>query len=100
MLAYRRALALDPQQERARKNLEWIRAQALPAWAVEASEGGALDAFLFWHRRMTAAGCLLWGGGDLGLGAGLGAGSAVAGKASVAPTGSTGLPSASANSAR
>lgn len=68
VLAYRRALALDPQQERARKNLEWIRAQALPAWAVETAEGGALDAFLFWHRRMTAAGCLLWGAVAFGVG--------------------------------
>jgi len=52
VLAYRRALHLDPGLERAQVNLAWVRAQE-PAWAAAKAEGGALDSLLFWHRRMT-----------------------------------------------
>ncbi|HTE56685.1 MAG TPA: BatD family protein [Kofleriaceae bacterium] len=52
VLAYRRALRLDPGLERARVNLAWVRAQ-LPGWAAASDEGGAVDTLLFWHRRMT-----------------------------------------------
>jgi hypothetical protein len=61
VLAYRRALALDPAQARAEKGLGFVRAQALPAWAVRQPEPSAWETFLFWHQRMTAAQCLLWG---------------------------------------
>ena len=52
VLAYRRALQLDPALERAQLNLSWVRGQE-PAWAAAREEGGALDSLLFWHRRMT-----------------------------------------------
>ena len=53
VVAYRRALLLDPGLERAQVNLAWVRAQE-PGWAAAREEGGALDSLLFWHRRMTA----------------------------------------------
>jgi tetratricopeptide (TPR) repeat protein len=52
VLAYRRALVLDPALERAQANLSWVRGQE-PDWAAAREEGGALDSLLFWHRRMT-----------------------------------------------
>jgi hypothetical protein len=52
VLAYRRALDLDPGLERARLNLAWVRAQQ-PSWAPARDDGGAIDTLLFWHRRMT-----------------------------------------------
>jgi hypothetical protein len=52
VLAYRRALQLDPALERAQVNLSWVRGQE-PDWAAAREEGGALDSLLFWHRRMT-----------------------------------------------
>jgi tetratricopeptide (TPR) repeat protein len=61
VLAYRRALALDPTEGRALKNLAFIREQALPAWAVRPQAPSAVETFLFWHQRMTPAACLLWG---------------------------------------
>ena len=52
VLAYRRALQLDPALERAQVNLTWVRGQE-PEWAAAREDGGALDSLLFWHRRMT-----------------------------------------------
>ena len=52
VLAYRRALQLDPALERAQVNLSWVRGQG-QEWAAAREEGGALDSLLFWHRRMT-----------------------------------------------
>ena len=52
VLAYRRALELDPGLERARLNLAWVRGQQ-PSWAPARDDGGAVDTLLFWHRRMT-----------------------------------------------
>lgn len=54
VLAYRRALRVDPGLDRARTNLAWVRGQ-LPGWAAASDEGGAIDSLLFWHRRMTTA---------------------------------------------
>jgi hypothetical protein len=54
VLAYRRALRVDPGLERARTNLGWVRGQ-LPGWAAASDDAGAVDSLLFWHRRMTTA---------------------------------------------
>lgn len=60
ILAYRRALALDPGDGRARQNLGHARS-LLPAWVPTPATGGLLDTFFFWHhtlsrsQRVTAA---------------------------------------------
>ncbi|OIP36537.1 MAG: hypothetical protein AUK47_14955 [Deltaproteobacteria bacterium CG2_30_63_29] len=49
VLAYRRALVLDPNNARAHKNLGWVR-DALPSWLPKPkSEPSAVDAFFFWR---------------------------------------------------
>ena len=58
MLAYRRALALQPDHERAAKNLAWLRDRA-PAWLPRPSGGGALDSLLFW-RDLFSVSQRLW----------------------------------------
>lgn len=52
VLAYRRALLLDPTLERARQNLGQLRAQ-LPDWVPVPEEGGAFDTFFFWHHSVS-----------------------------------------------
>ena len=47
-LAFRRALALQPNHERAAKNLAWLRDRA-PPWLPRPASGGALDSLLFWR---------------------------------------------------
>jgi hypothetical protein len=59
-LAYRRALALRPGLARAQTNLAWVRAQQPPGIAPPADDG-AVDALLFWHRRLSAAAKHAWG---------------------------------------
>lgn len=62
ILAYRRALALDPDHRRARQNLDHART-LLPEWVPRPEEGGLLDTFFSWSRRLslgelkTLAGC-------------------------------------------
>ena len=53
-LAYRRALRLDANLPRARRNLAWTRANG-PSWMPTASDKGALDSLFFWHHRMSTA---------------------------------------------
>ena len=53
-LAYRRALAVAPGNERARANLEWLR-DRLPVWLPRPASAGALDSLLFWRGRLTPA---------------------------------------------
>lgn len=48
VLAYRRALALDPSNARARQNLAWVRAHQ-PDLLRPASTSGATDTLLFFH---------------------------------------------------
>lgn len=50
--AYRSALRLDPDHRRAHTNLLHAR-RLLPSWVPQPEEGGALDTFLFWHRRLS-----------------------------------------------
>jgi tetratricopeptide (TPR) repeat protein len=52
VLAYRRALRLDPDHARALQNLEHARA-LLPDWVPRPESGGLLDTFFFWHRTLS-----------------------------------------------
>ena len=54
VLAWRRALAVDPGHERAVRNLGWVRDRA-PIWLPRPAAGGALDSLLFWRGRLSAA---------------------------------------------
>jgi len=52
VLAYRRALWLDPDHARAVQNLAHART-LLPDWVPQAESSGALDSFFFWHRTLS-----------------------------------------------
>jgi tetratricopeptide (TPR) repeat protein len=52
VLAYRRALRLDPDHTRALQNLQHARG-LLPEWVPRPETGGALDTFFFWHRTLS-----------------------------------------------
>ncbi len=54
VLAYRRALALDPDHPRALQNLEFVRT-LLPEWVPKPEAGGLLDSFFFWHKTRSRA---------------------------------------------
>ena len=63
VLAYRRALALDPSAARALQNLEYVRT-LLPEWVPRPESAGVFDTFFFWHRSLSRS--------DRALGAALG----------------------------
>jgi tetratricopeptide (TPR) repeat protein len=52
VLAYRRALAIDPDSPRALQNLEFVRT-LLPDWVPKPESGGLLDSFFFWHKTRS-----------------------------------------------
>ncbi len=52
ILAFRRALALDPDHHRARQNLAHART-LLPDWVPRPEEGGLLDTFFAWSGRLS-----------------------------------------------
>ncbi len=52
VLAYRRALQLDPDHHRARQNLAHART-LLPEWVPRPEEGGLLDTFFAWTGRLS-----------------------------------------------
>jgi tetratricopeptide (TPR) repeat protein len=54
VLAYRRALGLDPDHARARQNLEHARS-LLPDWVPRPEPGGIFDSFFFWHRTLSSS---------------------------------------------
>ena len=54
VLAYRRALLLDPDHARALQNLEHARS-LLPAWVPHPEGRGVLGSFFFWHRTLSRA---------------------------------------------
>ena len=54
ILAFRRALSLDPDHARSRRNLLHARS-LLPAWVPRPPEESLLDTFFFWHRALSAA---------------------------------------------
>ncbi len=53
-LAFRRALALQPNHDRAAKNLAWLRDRA-PPWLPRPASGGALDSLLFWRDMFSVS---------------------------------------------
>lgn len=52
ILAYRRALALDPDHRQAHQNLAHART-LLPRWVPRPESGGFLDSFLAWQQAMS-----------------------------------------------
>jgi hypothetical protein len=54
VLAYRRALHLDPDHRRAQQNLAHART-LLPAWVPRPESGGFLDSFFAWQGRLAAS---------------------------------------------
>ena len=54
VLAYRRALALDPSLTRARRNLSWLR-EHRPDWVPSVRDDGAMSSVFFWQGRWTVA---------------------------------------------
>jgi tetratricopeptide (TPR) repeat protein len=52
VLAYRRALLIDPSLERARQNLLHARG-LLPDWVPSPPEAGLLDSFFGWHNQVS-----------------------------------------------
>ena len=54
VLAWRRALLVDPGNERAVRNLAWVRDRG-PIWLPRPAAGGALDSLLFWRGRLSVA---------------------------------------------
>jgi hypothetical protein len=60
VLAYRRALAIDPDHPRAVQNLEYART-LLPEWVPKPTHEGLLDTFFFWHRTFARSDRLLGG---------------------------------------
>lgn len=59
-LAYRRALQLDPDQDRANKNLSWLRERA-PEWLPRPAARGAIDSLFFWHHMLSISQRILLG---------------------------------------
>ncbi|MYF28383.1 MAG: hypothetical protein F4029_07445 [Gammaproteobacteria bacterium] len=66
VLAYRRALNAEPDNERARANLAWLR-DRLPVWLPQPGDG-ALDSLLFWRERLAKAQLHLIGALAFGIG--------------------------------
>lgn len=59
ILAYRRALAIDPGHPRAGQNLDHART-LLPAWVPKPHAAGLLDTFFFWHRTLSRSDRAFW----------------------------------------
>ncbi|MEM7261978.1 MAG: hypothetical protein AAF488_08300 [Planctomycetota bacterium] len=53
-LSYRRALTVDPNHARARKNLRHVRA-LMPAWVRPPETTSVVDTFFFWHQSWSTA---------------------------------------------
>jgi tetratricopeptide (TPR) repeat protein len=54
VLQFRRALEIDPDHERARRNLTHART-LLPAWVPTPEESSIFGDFFFWHRSLSKA---------------------------------------------
>jgi tetratricopeptide (TPR) repeat protein len=54
VLAYRRALRIDPDHARALQNLAYARS-LLADWVPHPQSAGFLDSFFFWHRSLSRA---------------------------------------------
>lgn len=70
ILAYRRALRIDPGHARARRNLAHAREQ-LPEAIPRPGEGGLTDTFFFWHDRLSGEDVQLVAAACFALAAGL-----------------------------
>ena len=64
-VAYLRALDLDPRLERARRNLDWVRA-AMPDW-LPRPRPGAMSTLLFWHHALSLTERLVGGAAGFAL---------------------------------
>ena len=53
VLGWRRALAAQPNHERAARNLAWLRERA-PSWLPRPTAAGALDSLLAWRNQLSA----------------------------------------------
>ena len=53
VLAFRRALAVNPDHARARRNLIHARS-LLPKWVPTRNDASVLDSFFFWHRTLSS----------------------------------------------
>ena len=67
VLAYRRALSIAPDNERALANLAWVR-DRLPVWLPRPAADGALDSLLFWRDRFAVSQLHLLGGAAFAVG--------------------------------
>ena len=67
VLAYRRALVLDPGHDRAARNLATLRS-SLPEWLPRPASATAIDSLLFWRGLLSASQQLLLGGGLFAIG--------------------------------
>lgn len=52
VVAYRRALRLDPDHDRALQNLDYARS-LLPEWVPRRERSPLFDSFFFWHRSLS-----------------------------------------------
>ena len=55
ILAYRRALAIEPGHAQARQNLDYAR-ERLPNWVPRPQGQTLLDTFFFWHQTLSRSG--------------------------------------------
>ena len=67
VLAYRRALLLEPGHDRAMRNLTTLRS-SLPDWLPRPQSATAIDSLLFWRSLLSSSGQLLLGGALFALG--------------------------------
>lgn len=70
ILAYRRALLIDPGHTRARENLAHARG-LLPDWVPRPPEKGLVESFFFWRDEVSALTLATIAAGFFALGAGL-----------------------------
>jgi tetratricopeptide (TPR) repeat protein len=68
VLAYRRALAIDPDHPRAVQNLEHARS-LLPEWVPKPTHHGLIDTFFVWHQTLARSDRALGGAGAFALAA-------------------------------
>ena len=67
VLAYRRALVLEPGHDRATRNLATLRA-SLPDWLPRPRSATAIDSLLFWRSLLSSSGQFLLGGALFAIG--------------------------------
>ena len=68
ILAFRRALILEPGNARAQQNLSHAR-NLLPDWLPVPAREGVLDSFFFWQRTLSRSARADWAAGGFAFGA-------------------------------